>query len=136
MIHDHTRKFFIEGNCNCAESTLLAASEALGFGLTQEDAKLVSAFGGGMGCGSTCGALAGAMAALGKCCVGQNAHSTKGFREQCAALKANFERRCGSTFCSDIRPQYAQNPDRCLAAVNAAADALEDVLRDWSRRPH
>ena len=102
MIKDYVRKYYLEQDHNCAETVFLAANEALGLGLPEESAKLISAFGGGMGCGSTCGALAGSMAILGQCRVQGRAHATEGFKEQCAALKEAFEKRLGSILCKDL----------------------------------
>ena len=128
MIRDYTSKYYLDQNCNCAETVFLAASEALNLGLTLEDAKLICAFGGGMGCGSTCGALAGAMAILGKCMVKDRAHTTEGFKESCAALKEAFEARMGSTFCDDIKKKNFNEKERCLLTVQQAADVLEAHL--------
>lgn len=132
MIRDYTRKYYLDENCNCAETVFLAASEALNLGLTLEDARLICAFGGGMGCGSTCGALAGAMAILGKYMVKDRAHTTEGFKESCAALKESFERRLGSTFCNEIKAKNFSEAERCMLTVQIAADVLEAHLRSLS----
>lgn len=129
MIRDYTQKYYREENCNCAESVLLAASDALNLGLTIEDARLICAFGGGMGCGSTCGALAGSMAILGKCMVSDRAHTTEGFKESCAALKKAFEERLSSTLCEDIRKNNFDETERCFRTVKIAADVLEEHLK-------
>ena len=129
MMRDYTRKYYLNENCNCAESVLLAASEALELGLSQEDAKLICAFGGGMGCGSTCAALAGCMAILGKYMVKDRAHNTEGFKESCAALKDAFEKRMGSSFCDDIKKSNFNEAERCLRTVQLAADVLEEHLK-------
>lgn len=128
MIRDYTRKYYLEENCNCAETVFLAASEALNLGLGMEDARLICAFGGGMGCGSVCGALAGAMAILGKCMVTDRAHTTAGFKESCAALKEEFEARMGSIFCDDIKKNNFTESERCLLTVQLAADVLDANL--------
>ncbi len=128
MIRDYTRKYYLDENCNCAEAVFLAASEALDLGLTLEDSRMICAFGGGMGCGSLCGALAGSMAILGKYMVTDRAHTTEGFKESCAALKAEFERRLGSIFCDDIKTNNFNENERCLLTVQVAADVLEDHI--------
>lgn len=128
MIRDYTRKYYLDLDHNCAETVFLAANEALNLGLTQEDAKLVSAFGGGMGCGSLCGALAGSMAILGKYMVRDRAHATEGFKESCAALKEEFEKRIGSILCDDIKKDNFKENERCLLTVQLAADVLEDHI--------
>lgn len=129
MIRDYAKKYFLDQDHNCAESVLLAANEALNLGLTEEDTKLISAFGGGMGCGSTCGALAGVMAVYGKLTVKERAHATEGFKDNCAALKAAFEAKLGSTFCKELKEQYSTPEERCLRVVELAADVLDAHLR-------
>ena len=129
MIRDYAKKYYGEQNRNCAESVFLAANEALGLGLRDEDAKLIAGFGGGIGCGSLCGALAGAVAILGRAMVEDKAHTAAGFREACAALKKDFEARLGSILCSEIKPKNFNDKDRCLATVLVASDVLEDALR-------
>ena len=128
-IHDLARKYYVEQNRNCAESVFLAANEALELGLRAEDAKLIAAFGGGMGCGSTCGALAGAMAILGRCLITSDAHATEGFKERCAALKQAFEQRLGGTDCDVLKPKrFVDGGDRCLETVQLACDVLLEQL--------
>jgi len=130
MIRDFVKKYYIDQNCNCAESVFLAANEALTLGLTKEDAKLISGFGGGIGCGSVCGALAGSVAILGKVCIGESAHKTPGFKEKQTELKSKFEEKLGSILCCEIKPKFFNETDRCLATVLAAADVLDEVLAD------
>ena len=129
MIKDYVEKYYMQQDHNCAESIFLAASEAWELGLTEEDAKLVSAFGGGMGCGSACGALCGSMAILGKVAVRGRAHTTEGFRENCAALKAEFEEKLGGMFCKELKERNFNEGQRCLTVVLAAADVLDARLR-------
>ena len=134
MIRDHVKEYFLQKDYNCAESIFLAANRELGLGLSEADARLVSAFGGGMGCGSVCGALAGAMAVLGYCCVRERAHATAGFGGMCAALKEAFEARMGGILCQDLKPRYATPEQRCAALVEEAADVLEAQLRELEAR--
>ena len=128
MICDYVEKYYLQQDHNCAETVFLAANEAYNLGMAKEDAKLVSAFGGGMGCGSTCGALCGAMAILGKICVQERAHKTDGFQENCAALKAEFEKKLGSIFCKELKERNFREGQRCLEVVKAAADVLDAHL--------
>ena len=64
MIKSKAYEYFITQDHNCAETSLLAIRDAYGLDIGPEEMKLVSAFGGGMGCGKLCGVLAGSMAAL------------------------------------------------------------------------
>lgn len=57
MLRDNVKKYYLEQDYNCAETILRCIDEEYGIGLTEDDFKLVSAFGGGMGCGSSCGRI-------------------------------------------------------------------------------
>ncbi len=126
MLADVAEKYFLEGDFNCAESVLLAANEIYDLGLDQENChRLVSAFGGGMGCGLLCGAIAGAMAALGQEAVNTRAHVTDGFKELCADTAAKMEAALGGVNCSVIKPALFAESRRCAETVRRAADVLE-----------
>lgn len=129
MLADVAEKYFLEGDFNCAESVLLAANEVYGFGLDAENCvKLVSAFGGGLGCGKLCGAVAGAMSALGFVAVTGRAHATEGFKDLCAGTAAKLENALGSTECARVKPAFFNAETRCLGAVKGACAVLEKEL--------
>ena len=85
MIKSKAYEYFITQDHNCAETALLAIRDAYGLDIGPEEMKLVSAFGGGMGCGKLCGVLAGSMAALGRLAVNGRAHATENFGPLCAS---------------------------------------------------
>lgn len=129
MLCEVAEKYYLGGDYNCAESVMLAANEAYGFGLDAETSlKLVSAFGGGMGCGKLCGAVAGSMAALGFAAVTGRAHATEGFKDLCAETAAKLEAALGSTECAQVKPAFFCEETRCLGAVKAACAVLEKRL--------
>lgn len=130
VLRDRIETLYLESDFNCAESILLAANAEYQLGLTPQDVKLVSGFGGGMGCGSTCGALTGGVAALGSLLVQQRAHATEGFKEACAGWVEAFTASLGSERCDVLKEKYANTDRRCLDAVLVAADTLEAYLRD------
>ena len=123
-IQQRARYYYIDQNHNCAVSILMSASDCYGLGLTLEDAKLVTGFGGGMGCGSTCGCIAGALAALGKRYAGR-----EDFRKLCAGFVKEFTQALGSTDCRVILPAHKAPEVRCLAAVAKAAALLEAYMK-------
>ena len=119
----------MQGDFNCAESVLLAANEVYELGLDKDNChRLVSAFGGGMGCGLLCGAIAGAMAALGQAAVTERAHVTDGFKDLCAGMAATMEEALGSVNCSVIKPALFVEGRRCAETVRRAADVLEKQM--------
>ncbi|MDD3429613.1 MAG: C-GCAxxG-C-C family protein [Oscillospiraceae bacterium] len=128
MLKQEAEKIYLEQDYNCAETVLAAANIVYALGLSKEDIKLVSAFGGGMGCGSTCGALCSALAALGKKHVTTRAHATEGFKDLCANLVADFEQVLGSTDCEVLVQKYKTENTRCLATVLLACDVLEKYM--------
>lgn len=130
MLKDWAREAYLQRNFNCAESVLWAANRAYGLGLPAEGQKLIGGFGGGLACGSTCGALCGAMAVLGFLRMGENAHATPGFREDCAALSAAFRARLGALDCRELTPKYKrEDGTRCLETVLLACEVLEEQLQ-------
>ena len=135
MLADVAERYFLEEDYNCAESLLLAANEYYALGLDADMCyRLVSAFGGGMGCGSVCGALAGSMAALGQVCVDGRAHTTEGFKAICSGFVAKFEEKLGSQMCSDIKPALFVEGKRCAQAVRLAGEALEAQMQELGRQ--
>lgn len=125
MLKDKAYKYFIEQDNNCAESSLRAINEEYGLGLKDEDMKLVSAFGGGMGCGETCGALCGCMAALGSMAVDGRAHATEGFSAKCGQLYAQFVEKLGSANCLELKKLYRNDETRCLKTVELGLETFE-----------
>ena len=129
MLADVAERYFLQGDFNCAESVLLAANEVYELGLDKDSChRLVSAFGGGMGCGLLCGAIAGAMAALGQAAVTERAHVTDGFKDLCAETAAKMEEALGSVNCSVIKPALFVEGRRCAETVRRAADVLEKQM--------
>ena len=129
MLADVAEKYFLEGDYNCAESVLLAANEVYGLGLDCENChRMVSAFGGGLGCGLLCGAIAGAMAALGQEAVNTRAHVTDGFKALCADTAEKMEAALGGVNCSVIKPALFVEGRRCAETVRRAADVLEKQM--------
>lgn len=131
MLRDNVKKYYLEQDYNCAETILRCIDEEYGIGLTEDDFKLVSAFGGGMGCGSSCGALCGAMAALGLLTVNTRAHATDGFKDTCADLVEAFRNKLGNTDCSELVKVYKKDDVRCLETVCLAADVFEEFYNTY-----
>ena len=130
MLKDKAYEYFINRDHNCAESALLSISEEYGLDIGPEEMKLVSAFGGGMGCGKLCGVLAGSMAALGKLAVNGRAHATEGFGPLCAELCENFKACLGSTECAELKPLYRNDEVRCLKTVELGLDVFEAYAKE------
>ena len=130
MLKDKAYEYFIIKDHNCAETALLAISEEYGLGIGPEEMKLVSAFGGGMGCGKLCGVLAGSMAALGRLAVNGRAHATENFGPLCAGLCERFEAGLGSLKCEELKPLYRTEELRCLKTVELGLEVFEAYAKE------
>ena len=123
MWNEEIRRYYLDRDYNCAETTLRVINERYGLGLTEDDFKLVSGFGGGFGCGITCGALCASMAALGKLAVAERAHATPGFRELCGRYAEAFREAMGHTDCAEIKKGFfREDGTRCLLTVQTNLD--------------
>ena len=129
------REIFLDKDYNCAEAVLLWADERYGLGVAPEDVKLVSGFGGGLGCGENCGALLGAMAALSKAQVRDRGHATPGFKEVCAGLTDRFRADLGSIRCTELKEKYRRPDVRCLYVVERAAAILDKYMQELEETP-
>ena len=129
------REIFLDKDYNCAEAVLLWADERYGLGVAPEDVKLVSGFGGGLGCGENCGALLGAMAALSKAHVRDRGHATPGFKEACAGLTDRFRADLGSIRCTELKEKYRRPDVRCLYVVERAAAILDEYMQELEETP-
>lgn len=131
MLREWAREAYLTKNYNCAETILWATNRKYGLGLDREAQRLIGGFGGGLACGSACGALCGAMAVLGRLRMGENAHTTPGFREECGELSRRFAQALGGLDCRELTPKYRkEDGTRCLETVLLACDVLEKYLRE------
>ena len=125
---ERAKNYYVNEHLNCAVSTLLAASDVYNLGITKDSAKLVTAFGGGMGCGNLCGALAGAMAALGKVYLPADAMYTPEFKDVCAGFVAAFEDKWGTTLCAPIKEKNVTPEERCGKTVLETGNLLQEYI--------
>ena len=130
MLKERVYTYYIDRDYNCAEATLRAANDEFGLNLSEDALKVVGGFGGGLGCESTCGALCSAMEVISRCAIKGRAHATEGFKELCANYVKRFEERLGGSCCSDVKKCYYAGDTRCLKAVEAAADVLEEYYNE------
>lgn len=127
MLEQKAMEYFMDHNCNCAESLLHAADCCWGLDLDASAFHAIGAFGGGMGCGGLCGALAGAVAALGACTIRTKAHEADMLKEKTTRMVEGFEREMGSQLCSILRPRYYDPQIKCATVVSCAARLLQAI---------
>ncbi|MBO6041507.1 MAG: C-GCAxxG-C-C family protein [Oscillospiraceae bacterium] len=118
------------GDYNCAESTLLAANDLYGLGLSQEDAKLMGGFGGGLASGLACGALCGSVAVMGKLALQGPAHKQPDFRAMCAEYVNAFRETMGGVQCSELKSCYYVQGQGCVRAIEKNAALLESFIAE------
>ena len=128
------KEYYVNQGLNCAVSTLLAANDVYSLGLTKEDAKLVTAFGGGIGCGNLCGALAGSVAALGKILLAEGEMYNMDFKEACAGFVSAFEEKWGTTLCAPIKEVNVTAEERCGKTVVETGDMLQEYVNNLLKK--
>lgn len=127
MLKDVAEKYYFD-NFNCAESVFLAADEYYSLGIDPSASRLVGGFGGGIQTGSACGAFLAAVSVLSHLCIDKKAHESGTLRNAVALFVAEFEEKMESQLCREIRPRVFEPERRCAVTVEAACDALEDVI--------
>ena len=131
---EKAKEYYLEQGLNCAVSVLLAANDTYNLGLKKEDAQLITAFGGGMGCGNLCGALAGSMAALGKVFLAEDEMYKPEFKDVCAGFVAKFNERWGTTLCAPIKEVNATDPrTRCSLTVLETGNLLQEYIDELKK---
>lgn len=125
MLREKAAHYYRDLGKSCAEGILLAANDQYNLNLTENEVALFAGFRTGMGCGSTCGGLSGCIGVLSRM-YGKNDN----FKELCAQFVSAFEAKlaCGTTDCAPIEAKYKTPQARCTAAVELAADALEEFI--------
>lgn len=129
MNREQLSEEYVNQDYNCAEAILRVANREYDLHIPEESLRLVSGFGGGMGCGDACGALSSVVAVISTLLVKERAHATEGFKEKCAAVCQEFSRLEGSTSCADIKEKNSVEGLRCFKTVEDAYGILERFLQ-------
>lgn len=128
MLRDRAVTYYEQG-MNCAEAMLLAISDEYQLGLTKEQTKLVSGFGGGMGCEDVCGALTGAVAAMGPLM-----EDKASLGAACSAWVKMFGKGLGDTNCKKLKDMHRDEQTKCKRTVALAADSFAAFMKEWRDR--
>lgn len=138
---DDAAQFFID-RYSCSQAVFAAFAPSFGI-TTAQSLRLSAALGGGVRAGSTCGAALGAMLVLGLAycdedCTPESRHQVMSMVD---SFNARFQERVGSLDCPGILGYDVRVPEqrktvqeqglresRCLPAVRAAAEILEELL--------
>ncbi len=125
---ERAKEYYLGQGLNCAVSVLMGANDTYNLGMKLEDAKLVTAFGGGMGCGNLCGALAGAMAALGKVYLPEGVMYNPEFKDVCSGFVTVFTEKWGTTLCAPIKEANVSPEARCSKTVVETGNMLQEYI--------
>jgi len=131
MLKDLIGKYYFDGNYNCAESLLRAANDYYELGLHDRDMIMQGGFGAGIQAGLTCGAFLSAVSVLSFRYIEQKAHECDDINPVVNMLIAAFLEKMQSLNCAEIKPRVFVEGKRCLATVEAACDALEEVIERY-----
>lgn len=128
MLRDKAYEYMVGQGCNCAETLLHVADDALHLELTDETYKALGVFGRGLACGNLCGALAAACGVLGTLYSTGEFHKSPEAELKVKTFMLRAQEELGDTQCAVLRPRYFEPGVRCLHLVERAADMLEELL--------
>ncbi|MEG1782708.1 MAG: C-GCAxxG-C-C family (seleno)protein [Oscillospiraceae bacterium] len=128
MLGQIAENYYLNEKLSCAQSIFLAANDVYKLSLTRQDAKLVSAFAGGIGSGHICGALAGALSVMGRFYLTDERGNTPEFMEECKGFLKDFEAKLGGTMCGVLSPKYKNEERRCADVVLICGELLQEHL--------
>jgi C_GCAxxG_C_C family probable redox protein len=114
---------------NCAEKILWGANLVYGLGITDDDLRLASGFGGGMGIGALCGAAAGAVMVLSRMFVKERAHEGTRIKELTGEFLKRFSERMGSLDCEPIKEKHRSPETGCDFVIFTSAEILDDIVK-------
>ena len=128
---DYLEKYYKNTNYNCAEAVFSAAVEAWGADVPAEMVKTMAGFGGGMGCQNVCGAVTGGIAALScKLVQGDGGHTSPELMDKVRAYISAVQETFGSEDCSELKPKYFTEEERCYQTICKVAEVLQRVYEE------
>lgn len=132
MLKEIAGKYYKMGY-NCAESTLRAGNDVYDLGLSDHDMKMAAGFGGGLQVGDICGVLSAASCIVSMRYVETKAHDYEKMKPMMQQLVMEFQRRMGSRLCSEIKPVFHTEENKCLDTVLTGAEVIEEFIEKWDK---
>ena len=127
-------KYYYEQGYNCAEAIVHAGNDYYDLGLHEHDMRMVAGFGAGVQCGDVCGALLGSSAIISAKYIEVKAHNQPvELRKITTKLVKRFQDDMGSRLCAKVKSKFFNNEERCLNTVEASAQILEEVIKEWEK---
>jgi len=131
MLKDNYKKYYFEGNYNCAEAIIRAGNDYYDLGLHDRDMILLGGFGAGIQTGNTCGAVLAGVSILSMKYIEAKAHESTDIKPVTRMLIQRFNGRYGSVLCKDIKPQSFKPEIRCQNTIETACDIIEEVIEEY-----
>ncbi len=123
-----------ELDLNCAEAVLHVANSVYGMGLSPENMKLSSAFGGGMAIEDKCGAVTASLMVLGYLFVDKKAHESGFIKEITREFFNTFESCMGSLDCKPLKKTHRTESEGCRPVISSALQVLDQVVSKYSEK--
>ncbi len=134
MLKDNYKKYYFEGNYNCAEAIIRAGNDYYDLGLHDRDMILLGGFGAGIQTGNTCGAVLAGVSILSMKYIEAKAHESTDIKPVTRMLIQRFNGRYGSVLCKDIKPQSFKPEIRCQNTIETACDIIEEVIEEYESK--
>jgi len=123
-----------DSKLNCAELTLSAGNIAYKLGICDDDIKIASAFGGGLGTESVCGIVTGSLMVLGKLFVEEYAHESELMGEIAREYQKRFKEVYGSVICSELKKKYREEENGCRKLIEDASCILSEIIDNYKNQ--
>lgn len=131
MFRDCALKYYEkENDWSCSETLIRAANEYYELKLSEDVLLAMSAFSGGMYVGGMCGAVSGSIAAIGILYSNGHAHQSEEMKALVPELISRFQERLEVSDCTTLKEKYKTPEIRCGRMIAAAADVLEEILKE------
>ncbi len=128
MLKEIVKKYYPEGDYNCAEAMIYGANEAYQLNLSKDALLAMAGFGGGMAVEGVCGAISGGVAVLGIMFTKERAHVGQLTKELTIEFIKTVEEKLGSSNCKILKEQYRDEEIKCASIVESTAEILDEII--------
>ncbi len=115
---------------NCAEKILYGANQAYDLNMSQNDMKVASAFGGGMGIEAMCGAITGGLMVIGILFTEVVQHQSPKVRELSDTFLNAYREKMSDLACKPLKKKYRTEEYGCHFVILEAAILLDEIYKN------
>lgn len=123
-----------EEDLNCSEKMLHGANEVYDLGISKDDLKLASGFGGGMGVGITCGIVTGAIMAFSKAFVKERAHESRLIKSIEIEFIDKFQENLKAINCISLVEKYRDPEKGCDYIILEASKIFDEIMKKYYKK--